>query len=250
MKELKLQKIYEITGKIELLTGLHIGSGNTEMHIGGVDNLVVKHPYTNEPYIPGSSLKGKIRSLLEYYFGLPTYTKEVDEGSGGITSYKLLENNPNQNKVEIPDEIKNKAKIILKLFGLSGAEEKGLEEIGPTRVAFSDCFFTEEFRSKLEKERLPFTEIKAENRINRITGTAKDPRFTERVPAGAKFDFRITLKIYSKDDENLLEVLLKGMKLLELDYLGGCGSRGYGRIKFDFDNEDIKQKFEQIKLFD
>jgi CRISPR-associated protein Csm3 len=71
MMALKLQKIYEITGKIELLTGLRIGSGNTEMHIGGVDNLVIKHPYTNEPYIPGSSLKGKIRSLLEYYFGLP-----------------------------------------------------------------------------------------------------------------------------------------------------------------------------------
>ncbi|MCC6026292.1 MAG: type III-A CRISPR-associated RAMP protein Csm3 [Caldimicrobium sp.] len=244
MIALKLQKIYEITGKIELLTGLRIGSGNTEMHIGGVDNLVIKHPYTNEPYIPGSSLKGKIRSLLEYYFGLPGFSYGVDPSSGGITSYKLLKEN------NISEDVKSNAKTILKLFGLSGSGSDVLEKIGPTRVAFSDCFFTEEFKGKLEKERLPYTEIKAENRINRITGTAEHPRFTERVPAGAEFNFRITLKIYSDEDEELLDILLKGMKLLELDYLGGCGSRGYGRIKFHFYNEDIKQKFEQIKLFD
>jgi len=243
MIALKLQKIYEITGKIELLTGLRIGSGNTEMHIGGVDNLVVKHPYTNEPYIPGSSLKGKIRSLLEYYFGLPTHSYRVDRSSGGVTSYKLLTEN------NISEDVKSNARIILKLFGLSGSGSDVLEKVGPTRVAFSDCFFTEEFKSKLEKERLPYTEIKAENRINRITGTAEHPRFTERVPAGAEFDFRITLKIYSNEDEELLDILLKGMKLLELDYLGGCGSRGYGRIKFHFDDEEIKQKFEKIVLF-
>jgi CRISPR-associated protein Csm3 len=243
MMALKLQKIYEITGKIELLTGLRIGSGNTEMHIGGVDNLVVKHPYTNEPYIPGSSLKGKIRSLLEYYFGLPTHSYRVDRNSGGVSSYKLLTEN------NISEDVKSNARIILKLFGLSGSGSEVLEEVGPTRVAFSDCFFTEEFKGKLEKERLPYTEIKAENRINRITGTAEHPRFTERVPAGAEFNFRVTLKIYSEEDKNLLDILLKGMKLLELDYLGGCGSRGYGRIKFHFDNEEIKQKFESITLF-
>jgi CRISPR-associated protein Csm3 len=236
---LKLQKIYEITGKIELLTGLHIGSGNTEMHIGGVDNLVIKHPYFNEPYIPGSSLKGKIRSLLEYYFGLPTHSYD----NGGVTSYKLLTEN------NISEDVKSNARIILKLFGLSGSGSEVLEEVGPTRVAFSDCFFTDEFRSKLEKERLPYTEIKAENRINRITGTAEYPRFIERVPAGAEFNFRITLKIYFNEDEELLDILLKGMKLLEFDYLGGCGSRGYGRIKFHFDDEKIKQKFESITLF-
>jgi len=243
MMALKLQKIYEITGKIELLTGLHIGSGNTEMQIGGVDNLVIKHPYTNEPYIPGSSLKGKIRSLLEYYFGLPGLSNQEDPYSGGITSYKLLKKN------NISEDVKTNAKTILKLFGLSGSGSEVLEEIGPTRMAVSDCFFTDEFKGKLEKKRLPYTEIKAENRINRITGTAKDPRFTERVPAGAEFNFRITLKIYFNEDENLLDILLKGMKLLELDYLGGCGSRGYGRIKFHFDDEKIKQMFESITLF-
>jgi CRISPR-associated protein Csm3 len=67
---LKLNKISVIQGTIELKTGLHIGGGDTEMHIGGTDNPVVKHPHTNEPYIPGSSLKGKIRSLLELKYGI------------------------------------------------------------------------------------------------------------------------------------------------------------------------------------
>lgn len=244
-KTLQLQKIYQIKGKIKLLTGLHIGSGNTEMHIGGVDNLVVKHPHTNEPYIPGSSLKGKIRSLLEYYLGLPTYSERVDSNSdsGGITSHKLLNNN------SIPTEIKEKATLILKLFGLSGSGEEVLKEIGPTRVAFADCFLTDSFKEKITNERLPFTEIKAENRINRITGTAEHPRFIERVPAGAEFNFQVTLKMYDKEDEKLLEVLLKGLKLIELDYLGGCGSRGYGRIKFEFEDEKIKENFDKIQLF-
>ncbi len=240
---LQLKQIHSISGKIKLLTGLHIGSGNTEMQIGGIDNLVVKHPYTNEPYIPGSSLKGKIRNLLECYYGLPVESYKVDERSGGITSHKLLINN------EVSEEIKEKAKIILKLFGLSGAGEEVLKEIGPTRSAFSDCFFTEEFRKKVKENGLPYTEIKAENRINRLTGTAIDPRFYERVPAGAEFDFRITLKIFHEEDEKLFDELLKGMKLLELDYLGGCGSRGYGRIKFEFEDQSIKNRFDNIQLF-
>jgi len=238
--QLKLQKIYQIKGKIKLLTGLHIGSGNTEMHIGGVDNLVVKHPYTNEPYIPGSSLKGKIRSLLEYLYGLPVYS----ENNGGITSHKILTNN------KIPKEVKEKAEIILRLFGLSGAGEDILKIIGPTRVAFADCFLDENYIKKLKDENLPFTEIKAENRINRITGTAEHPRFIERVPAGAEFKFQVTLKIYQPEDEQLLNILLTGMKLLELDYLGGSGSRGYGRIKFEFENKQFTEKFENIQPFE
>lgn len=240
---LKLQKIYQIKGKIQLLTGLHIGSGNTEMQIGGVDNLVIKHPYTNEPYIPGSSLKGKIRGLLEYYYGIPAFAYKVDNTSGGLTTHKLLNNN------NIPEDLKENAKRLLKLFGLSGAAEEILKEIGPSRVAFADCFFSEDYLKKIKEENLPFTEIKAENRINRITGTAEHPRFTERVPAGAKFDFQITLKILNDDDEELLDIILTGMRLLELDYLGGSGSRGYGRIKFEIEDREIREKIENIKIF-
>lgn len=240
---LKLKEIKVISGEIELLTGLHIGSGNTEMHIGGVDNLVVKHPYTNEPYIPGSSIKGKTRSLLELYYGLVSYSYQINDKDGGLTTHKLLQNY-SQNK-----EIVTKAKTILKLFGLSGAGSEVLEEIGPCRSAFYDCFFTEAFRKELRERNLPYTEIKAENRINRITGTAEHPRFTERVPRGAKFEFKVTFKVLAEGDEALFEELLKGLKLLELDYLGGSGSRGYGRIKIHLADPALREKFENIKVF-
>ncbi len=242
MSELKLKEIKIITGKICLLTGLHIGSGQTEMQIGGTDNMVIKHPYTNEPYIPGSSLKGKIRSLLELYYGIPTYAFQTDNKSGGLANPKMLNNN------NIPEEIKEKGKIILKLFGLSGsANERILEQIGPSRLAFSDCFLSKDYVQKVVSTNLPFVEVKAENRINRITGTAEHPRFPERVPAGAEFDFRITFKVLRNDDEALFNELLKGMKLLEYDYLGGSGSRGYGRIKFEIDNSEIREQFEAIE---
>lgn len=242
---LRLRKIEVIKGKIVLLTGLHIGSGNTEFHIGGVDNLVIKHPYTNEPYIPGSSLKGKIRSLLELYYGIPTYAYKADDKSGGLANHKML------TKENIPEDIKRRCQIILKLFGLSGAAEEVLRYIGPSRLAFADSFFTKEYKAKIKQLNLPYTEIKSENRINRVTGTAENPRFTERVPAGAEFEFQVSFKVLFDDDEELFDEILKGLKLLEYDYLGGSGSRGYGRIKFEFEREDLNQRFAEIekKLF-
>ncbi len=243
MAELKLQlkRILQIKGKIKLLTGLRIGSGDTEMHIGGVENLVVKHPYTNEPYIPGSSLKGKIRSLLELYYGIPVYAVKVDRNSGGLANPRMINNN------EISEKIKENALKILKIFGVSGSAQEVITEIGPTRVAFYDCFYTENWRNYLKNHNLPFTEIKAENRINRITGTAEHPRFTERVPAGSEFGFRLTFKIYTDEDYSLFDEILKGMALLEYDYLGGSGSRGYGRIQFEIEDNELSKQFEDIK---
>ena len=69
---MKLKEIKEITATIEIVTGLHIGGNNDEIKIGGIDNPVIKNPLTNEPYIPGSSLKGKIRSLIEWQFNAMT----------------------------------------------------------------------------------------------------------------------------------------------------------------------------------
>ena len=62
---MRLKEIKSIKGKIVLKTGLHIGAGSDEIHIGGIDTPVVKDPLKGWPYIPGSSLKGKIRTLLE-----------------------------------------------------------------------------------------------------------------------------------------------------------------------------------------
>ncbi|RLB80616.1 MAG: type III-A CRISPR-associated RAMP protein Csm3 [Deltaproteobacteria bacterium] len=233
---MELINIVEVKGRIVLKSGLHIGAGDMEMHIGGTDTPVIKHPHTLEPYIPGSSLKGKVRSLLELRSGLMGKT-----GGSPLTCKDLKGLNGDQ---------RNECKKILKIFGGSGADRDEIaEELGPTRVSFADCPLNDEWKKEASEKRLPLTEVKSENWIDRISGTAKDPRFTERVPADAKFDFSLTLKQFDNDEEDLLDYLLEGLKLLEMDALGGNGSRGYGRIAFEFDDEKIRDKFETISPF-
>ncbi len=235
----KLKNIKEIKGKIKVLTGLHIGAGDTEIRIGGTDNPVIKHPFRNEPYIPGSSLKGKIRCLLELKSGLLLKGKNPE----APLSAEILNN--------LEENEKKEALKILRLFGTGGAvSEELLKDVGPARVSFSDCFITEECRRKAKEGKMVLTEVKAENTIDRITGTARHPRFMERVPEGVEFDFRVTLKEFEEDDGLDLETtLLKGMKLLEMDALGGSGSRGYGKIKFELEG-DIAEKFKKINPFE
>ncbi|MEH8023995.1 type III-A CRISPR-associated RAMP protein Csm3 [Gallibacterium anatis] len=212
---MKLNNIVEIKATLVLKTGLHIGSGDSEMHIGGIDNAVIKNPITQKPYIPGSSLKGKIRSLLEWRSG------EVKEKPLSISDIKGSN----------AEMVKN----ILRLFGVSAdsnRDESVLKEIGVARLGFQDCEFTSDWEQYLEENNLSATEAKFENTIDRITSTAGNPRQTERIPAGAKFDFKLTLRQFENDGEDLIDLLLKGLRLLELDSLGGSGSRGYGKVEF------------------
>ena len=203
-------KIVKITGQIELLSGLHIGGGDDTMKIGGIDNGVIKDINTDMPYIPGSSLKGKMRSLLEWHIGV------VGIGDGNPFNSKLL-NDPIFND----DAKKQDAINLLKLFG----DKEG--KYGITRVSVGDCQVSK------ESETLELSEAKYENVINRQNGTAQHPRQTERVPAGVKFDFDVRIKVLPEDDEKKLVDLLKlGLDLVADDYLGGSGSRGYGRVKF------------------
>ncbi|ERH28328.1 CRISPR-associated RAMP protein, Csm3 family [Aggregatibacter sp. oral taxon 458 str. W10330] len=211
---MKLTNIVEIKAKLVLQTGLHIGAGDSEMHIGGIDNSVIKHPLTQSPYIPGSSLKGKIRTLLEWR-------------SGAVQNNPLTLKDVSKN----PEEVKN----ILRLFGISGDtknSEQEVAEIGVSRLAFWDCALNEAWEKAIRDDNQLLTEAKSENTIDRITSTAGNPRQTERVPAGAEFDFKLTLRQFEGDKPELLDLVLKGLKLLELDSLGGSGSRGYGKVKF------------------
>lgn len=211
---MKLTNIVEIKAKLVLQTGLHIGAGDSEMHIGGIDNSVIKHPLTQSPYIPGSSLKGKIRTLLEWR-------------SGAVQIAPLTLKDISKN----PEEVKN----ILRLFGISGDtknSEQEVAEIGVSRLAFWDCALNEAWEKAIRDDNQLLTEAKSENTIDRITSTAGNPRQTERVPAGAEFDFKLTLRQFEGDKPELLDLVLKGLKLLELDSLGGSGSRGYGKVKF------------------
>ncbi len=230
---MQLINIKQITGVIELISGLHIGAGDSEMRIGGTDNPVVTNPHTGEPYIPGSSIKGKMRALLEMRSGL------VDPEKGAPLGTKALKN--------LSGEKRGEAMAILRLFGVSGAEGDEAREVGPTRASFADCPLSQASSSKLVAGNLSATEVKAETAIDRIQGTAKGGslRFTERVVAGMSFDFSITLKVM-EGDEKLEDYLLQGLKLIELDALGGSGSRGYGRVHFELADKELQQKFAGI----
>ena len=223
---MELENIKEIKGKIFVKTGLHIGAGNDEIKIGGIDNPVVKNPLTNEPYIPGSSLKGKIRSLIEWQFGLSYDGNPVDV---------------QQNNSEI-------AKKVAKLFGNGKTiqKEELAKEIGPSRLSFADCNMVNK-EELLERNAL--TEEKIEVKIDRLTGTVGrgGPRHMERVPAGAIFEFSITLLEFDKD-KDLESILALGMKLLELTNLGGSGSRGYGKIEFEIEDGLNKEFLNGKKL--
>ena len=212
----KINEIQLIEGKITVVTGLHIGAGDTEMHIGGTDNSVIKNAVTDEPYIPGSSLKGKMRSLLRLYEGTD------DNGDH-----------------------------IVKLFGAPAGKES--KDVKPSCLSFWDCFLTPEWKSEIIKKQMPYTEVKMENKISRATGTAEHPRTMERVLPGAEFGFKLTVKIYEGENrENIQNLVLKTLKLLEMDALGGSGSRGYGRIKFKdlkMGEQDIQSELDKMKLF-
>ncbi|MDO8948669.1 MAG: type III-A CRISPR-associated RAMP protein Csm3 [Desulfocapsaceae bacterium] len=235
---MKLINMTSITGRIKLESGLHIGAGDTELRIGGTDNSVIKHPHTGEPYIPGSSLKGKVRALLEMRSGLL-----AKAGNGKPLSTSILQKNLS------PTEQKE-AMAILQLFGVSGADDQETQKIGPSRAAFADSSLNDSSRKAVEDGHWSFFEVKSENSIDRITGVAagSGPRFTERVVAGLAFDFSITIK-KMEGDEELQTLLLQGLKLLEHDALGGSGSRGYGRVHFEFDDTALQDSFDKLQLF-
>lgn len=195
-----------IKGNIEVVTGLHIGTSGDFSSIGAVDNIVIRDTVSNKPIIPGSSLKGKMRYLL-------SRTKYSE------SSLKM-------------EDIKKEHDCIKRLFGSS-------DPIITSRLQFQDMLLSNKNFENVSFD-LPFTEIKYENTINRTTCEA-NPRQQERVPAGSEFDFKLIYNIenleeFKEDTDNILLV----MEVLEDDYLGGHGTRGYGRIKFK--NLKLEQK--------
>ncbi len=196
----------EITGEIEVITGMHIGGSSEFSAIGAVDNAVVKDPINHYPMIPGSTLKGKMRTLLARTYNDHYFTKH--DG----------------------DDIR-----IKRLFGAANSDTAM-----PSRLIFSDAFLTEESRQEiLDSGAISVTEVKFENTINRLTGVA-NPRQMERAVRGCRFPLRVVYEVIANDPDNAasevkedFKVIAEGFKLLQLDYIGGSGSRGYGKIKFN-----------------
>lgn len=232
---MKLIEIKKITGKIRVQTGLHIGGGDTGMEIGGMDNPIIRNKVTNEPYIPGSSLKGKMRSLMEW-------DREKLSATGDVHTCQTHE--------------EAKDCPICRIFGISassaGKKEENKIKLGPTRLVVRDAHLSKEYSEKFRKGEI-LVEEKAENSINRITAVA-NPRPIERVVPGTEFDLEITYKIFdieddddkkgSKDRKNFETLLPRALKLLQDDFLGGGGSRGSGKIEF------VELKDEQGNVID
>ncbi len=215
---MKLIRYKSITGKILIKTGLHIGGNVDVIEIQGVDNPVIKHPLSKEPYIPGSSIKGKMRSLLEWKL-----SKVDGEPHKWCGTGKDEEDKKNMRGKYCP---------VCRIFGTSADEA----ELGPTRLVVRDAELTQNYKDKMHKEGLQLTEIKYENSINRITARA-NPRPLERVPSGVKFKFELLYRVFDmgdegKTDEDMFKYVKAGLCYLQQDALGGSGSRGSGKIEF------------------
>jgi len=201
-----------LSGKLRCRTGLHVGASKETLEIGGIDSPVVRDPLTRQPYIPGSSLKGKLRCLMERKSNL-TFKSKTGQG--------------------FRHECTDRACEVCRLFGSTGGTEG--DNI-PSRLIVRDLFMTEESLEMLERAETPlqYTEWKFENALDRVTSAA-NPRQLERVPAGTVFGYQIIYDMRDDRDEakqDLLNLIL-AMQLLEDDALGGHGSRGYGRVTFE-----------------
>lgn len=220
-----------INATLRLVTGLHIGAAKDFAPIGAVDSPFIRDALTNQPIIPGSSLKGKMRTLL---------AKVRADG------YVL-------------NSIDQDAEVIQRLFGSTAKNEARA-----ARLQFYDIFLTEDSYNRLTKTDLDtyIGEIKFENNISRATAVAT-PRQIERVPAGAEFAFKLIYNIENEEEiAEDLAAIREGLELLQFDYLGGSGSRGYGKISFKnfileeknfgkpqtIDCEQIKQELEGISI--
>jgi len=241
-----LEKVF-LRGTITALTGLRVGGSEQGLDAGGLENLVVRHALLDEPYLPGSSLRGKLRATLERLQGL----------AGGPAGDGV-----------VFGPADDPAHPLVQLFGLGAKDGAGI----PSRVLVRDALLTEGSRRRLARLRgvLPMTETKAEATIDRVTAAAS-ARTVERVPAGAELRFEIVLEVRALPDspgaaaqdasgaggasssraldaqrasrteangwgrDEDLRWLLTGLDLLQDDALGGHGSRGYGRVKIHLD---------------
>lgn len=244
-----------IKGSLTTLTGLHLGGSKSSLNIGGVDNNVIRDA-KGRPYIPGSSLKGKLRSLLakmegSLYFDNKSKKQEVAfiknllhtlKDNGGLAKYKSTIEQATTDE-ECPH--------LIELFGYSG-DTSDKKYVGYTRLLVRDALLSNPkeaiFKDSESLNAVPkYTGVKWENVIDRKTGTAEHPRQIERVPVGAKFNLELVYNIYEENNgktdkvvEEHLKRLRLALKLLEDDGIGGSISRGYGQVKVGIASVDYK----------
>ncbi len=221
---------YLLTGQIVCLTGLHIGGSTVGMEIGGVENPVIKDPLTDEPYIPGSSLRGKMRSITEWQLGL-IEKHEKHKGYQAYACDELKRQRPPES--DSGYEKWQNAFVVARLYGAASDDTTVRTTAGPSRLIVRDTFLTGKSKNELQKflGQGTFTEVKTENSLDRVTSEA-NPRPLERVPANSAFDLSLILDVYETTDSQLLKHLLTALAMLEDSALGGGGSRGSGQVEF------------------
>ena len=211
--QLRLLRLRKISGQIEVMTGLRIGTGLPPA-VGVVDYPVARSVGNDEPYIPGSSLKGKMRHLLEWHLGRVRQDGSpwhIDDGKCAITQ-------------------------------VFGGPASGQHASGPMRLIVRDARLSEPWQQALATGSRPVVEIKFENSINRLTAEATG-RPVERVVPGVRFDYELLYRVFdtgdggAKDEQLLQETVLLGLALIEQDCLGASGSRGYGQVRFVFEQD-------------
>jgi CRISPR-associated protein Csm3 len=223
--KLNIVDYIQVRGKIICETGLTIGTGDI-FGIGGIDKEMIRTGRENLPYIPGSSLKGKMRHLFE-----------------------LMRDETPMNSDGTPHSCDNLKCPICRIFG-AGKTGHNTPERGPTRLIVRDAYLDEKSSvAKNYKERTgKYTEIKPENVIDRLNGQAK-PRHFERVPAGIEFNLELVYRQFkiTNGDETYCDVteakedihyILDALSYIHRDYLGASGSRGYGKVKFELETDD------------
>jgi len=210
--QLKIKRYVPITGVLVCKTGLRIGGSREELEIGGMDNPIIRDPVDGLPYIPGSSLKGKLRSILEYKYG------RVGNQGNPCGCAQPLDTCP-----------------VCTIFG---PHMRPAHDLGPSRLIVRDAVLTQQSLDELSKlnreEGLQYVEVKTENIIDRRTGGARQGglRTQERVPKGTSFDLNMSLRVFESDDEaKMVSHVREALELLGSDYLGGSGTRGYGWVE-------------------
>jgi len=210
--QLKLKKYVSITGALVCKTGVRIGGSKEELEIGGMDNPILRDPVDKLPYIPGSSLKGKLRSLLEYNYG-----RVGPQGNPCGCAQPLN---------------------VCPVCTIFGPHMKPAHELGPSRLIVRDALLSKKSLDELAKlsreEGLQYAEVKTENIIDRRTGIARQGglRTLERVPKGTAFDLNMSVRVFEGDDEaKMVGYITEALELLGKDYLGGSGTRGYGWVE-------------------
>ncbi len=215
---MKLIMTKRITGKIIVETGLHIGGSVESMEIGGVDNPILRNKANGEPYIPGSSLKGKMRSLMDWQLGSMNAKGDTCQCA------------------------KPECKVC-RVFGVSSNKNNHL---GPTRLIVRDSFLSDDTKTKFTSG-MDISEIKHENSINRITAEA-NPRPLERVVPGVSFELDMVYRVFDINGDNgsadkkYFDAVIEALGLVEQDCLGGAGSRGCGKVRFEYEISDCQQK--------